>query len=268
LGGRRLAVNQDQVKSMLLEIEPSPLPFTLLFSGKMSAKVNGLYKPESAEIIIHNQNFESDDQLFYTAIHEYAHHLHSARLGGLGHSRPHNQEFWAIFHELLEKAEAKGLYKNIFDTEPEFISLTRTIKESCIAANGEIMLEFGRLLAEASELCEKFKMRFEDYVERVLGLPKATAVTAAAANRLGLDPGLGWDGFKYAASIRDPEMRDRAIEALRTGENPTIVKGKLKTAEPQTDPADRLLEEKSRIEKTIRNLSARLEEIEQKLSEL
>ena len=261
-------MNQDQVKSMLLEIEPCPTPFTLLFSGKTSARLNGLYKPESAEIIIHNQNFDSDDQLFYTAIHEYAHHLHSARLGGLGHSRPHNQEFWAIFHDLLEKAEAKGLYRNIFDTEPEFVALTRTIKESCIAANGEIMLEFGRLLAEAAELCARHRTRFEDYVERVLGIPKSTAVTAAAASRLGLEPGLGWDGFRYAASIRDPETRERAVEALKAGESPVVVKGRLKTAEVQTDPADRLLEEKARIEKTIRNLSARLEEIEQKLSEI
>ncbi|MCX7027759.1 MAG: hypothetical protein NT061_09815 [Spirochaetes bacterium] len=261
-------MNQDQVKSMLLEIEPSPSPFTLLFSGKKSVKVNGLYKPEKAEIIIHNQNFDSDDQLFYTAIHEYAHHLHSARLGGLGHSRPHNLEFWAIFHDLLEKAEEKGLFRNVFDTEPEFLTLTKTIKQTCIEANGEIMLEFGRLLAKAAELCGKYKMRFEDYIERVLGLPKSTAATAATASRLGLDPRLGWDGFKYAVSIRDPEARDRAIEALQKGDSPAAAKGRLKMVEAQVDPANRLLEEKSRIEKMIRNLSARLEKIEQKLSEL
>ncbi|MDR0601298.1 MAG: hypothetical protein LBG42_02855, partial [Treponema sp.] len=73
-------MNQDQVKAKLLAIEDAPLEFSLVFSGKSSKKVNGLYKPESREIIIHNKNFtaeggQNENLLLYTAIHEYAHHL-------------------------------------------------------------------------------------------------------------------------------------------------------------------------------------------------
>ena len=101
-------MNQDKVKQKLLAIEDAPLEFSLIFSGKKSKKVNGLYKPTSREIIIHNRNFQPDDTgqnlMLYTAIHEYAHHLHACAHGGKLSPRAHNSEFWAIFHELLEKA--------------------------------------------------------------------------------------------------------------------------------------------------------------------
>lgn len=261
-------MNQDQVKSILLEVEECPRPFTLVFSGKANKKVNGLYKPETAEIVLHNRNFDSDNQLLYTALHEYAHHLHYARRGGLQQARPHTQEFWAIFHALVLKAQDKGHYTNIFETEPEFVELTKTIKENCLLANGEIMLEFGRLLAKASDLCRLHRARFEDYIERVLGVPRATVTAAVAATQIGLDPGMGWDSLRFVSRIHDPDERSKAIEALSAGASPTSVKGMLKSAEDPEDPADRLLKEKDRIEKTIRNLSERLVEIDKKLSEI
>jgi hypothetical protein len=261
-------MNQDTVASILLDIQESGKPFTLRFTGKSSARVNGLYKPETAEILIHNRNFESDNQLVYTAIHEYAHHIHHVRKGGLSQARPHSQEFWAIFHDLLTKAQEKGHYRNIFETLPEFLELTKTIKENCLAADGRIMLELGRLLAEAAELCRQHKARFEDYIERVLGLPRATATAAVAARQAGLDPSMGWDSLKYVAGIRDGDTRAAAIEALEAGASPTSVKGMLKGVVEESDPADNLLKEKARIEKTIRSLTARLDEIEHRLSEL
>jgi hypothetical protein len=266
--GWELPMNQDQVKSILLEVEECTSPFTLVFSGKANKKVNGLYKPETAEIVLHNNNFDSDNQLLYTALHEFAHHLHHVRHGGIPQARPHTQEFWAIFHNLMQKAQAGGFYKNIFETEPDFIELTKTIKESCILANGEIMLEFGRLLAKASDLCRFHRARFEDYIERVLGLPRATATAAVAAQQAGLDPAMGWDSLRFVSGIHDTEERSRAIEALSAGASPTSVKGILKSADDSEDPADRLFKEKTRIEKTIRHLSDRLVEIEKKLSEM
>ncbi|HEY9054910.1 MAG TPA: hypothetical protein VIO60_08835 [Rectinemataceae bacterium] len=260
-------MNQEQVYELLCSVEYPPKPFSLIFSGKSSDTVNGLYKPGSAEIIIHNRNFDSDDQLIYTALHEYAHHLLHCRRGGISSGRPHTQEFWGIFHGLVQKAEATGLYKNVFESEEEFAELTKTIREHCIRANGEILIEFGRLLAQAAELCKKHKARFEDYVERVLGLPKSTASAAVKAQAMDLDPRLGWDGLKYIASIRDPEERGAAIIALAEGASPSSVKGRIKAAASPESPEARLLEEKARIERAMENLSRRLEEIERKLSE-
>lgn len=259
-------MNQEAVYRILLETEPTPSPFTLVFSGRENRKVNGLYKPDSAEIVIHNRNFDSDNQLIYTALHEYAHHLHHCRNAGLSQARPHTQEFWAIFHDLVSKAEGKGLYKNVFETEPEFQELTRQIKERCMRANGEILLEFGRLLSQAAALCRTYKMRFEDYIERVVGIPRATATAAIAAEQIGLDPGLGWDSLMFVSKIKNPDDRAQVIESLSAGASPTAVKGMLKSEQLPDNSEERLLKEKHRIERSIENLTRKLEDIEEALS--
>jgi hypothetical protein len=261
-------MNQDQVKARLLDIADPKTEFSVIFSGKESNVVNGLYKAASREIIIHNRNFSSDDQLMYTAIHEYAHHLHCERKGGLSSGRAHTNEFWLIFHDLLVEAEAKGHYRNIFETEPEFVDLTRRIRSSCIAENGKLMLEFGRLMIEAQSLCRKYKTRFEDYVDRALGVPRTTAESAVRAASYDIDPDVGWDGMRMAATIRDPEARQEALNALRAGQSPAAVKARFSQARPPEDTAERLAKEKERLERTIDNLKKRLAEVERALREI
>ena len=63
-------MNQDQTKALLLGIEGCKTDFSVVFTGKKSSMVNGLYKPLTREILIHNKNFQNDGQLVYTAIHE------------------------------------------------------------------------------------------------------------------------------------------------------------------------------------------------------
>jgi hypothetical protein len=261
-------MNQDKVKDILLRIAEPQTEFSLVFSGRENSLVNGLYKPATREIVIHNRNFDSDDQLVYTAIHEYAHHLHGERKGGLSSGRAHTNEFWGIFHELLVEAEGLGLYRNVFDAEPEFVELTRRVKGACIAENGRVMLEFGRLMVEAQKLCAKFKARFEDYVDRALGVPRATAAVAARAVSYGIDPEVGWDGMRMAAGIRDPGDRAQALEALRGGASPAAVKARFAAAPPPEDAVERLVAEKARLERTIGNLEGRLAQVERRLAEL
>lgn len=261
-------MNQDRVKDILLDTAPAQTEFSVIFSGKESAVVNGLYKPATREIILHNRNFATDDELVYTALHEYAHHLHCERKGGLASGRAHTNEFWAIFHELLATAESKGHYQNLFDTEPAFVDLTRRIKERCLARNGAVMLEFGQLMIEAQELCHRFKARFEDYVDRALGVPRATASSAARAVTYGVDPGLGWDGMRMAAGIADPGLRAEATQALRAGESPASVRSRFISPPPAEEGVERLEQEKLRLERTIARLGERLAEVEERLAEL
>src|SRR5688572_3924102 len=121
-------MNQDQVKALLQRLEPQAPEFELLFTGKASRKVNGLYKPDSREILLHNKNFESDEELVYTAIHEFAHHLHFCSSARPTTIRSHTSVYWSFFHRLLAKAEEMGLYRNVFVSEPEFQRLTEEIK--------------------------------------------------------------------------------------------------------------------------------------------
>ena len=111
-------MDNESIKQALLQIQPTELDFTVIMTGKESVRVNGLYNPETREILLHNKNFKSDSQLIYTAIHEYTHHLLTeeflAETGGklpMKGSRVHNQAFWAKFHTLLQKTEELGIYK-------------------------------------------------------------------------------------------------------------------------------------------------------------
>ena len=90
----------------------------MVFSGKASKKVNGLYKRGGDEktIVLHNKNFSNDDTLMFTAIHELTHHVLITELG-YNPSKSHSQVFWAMFNDLVDKAEAEGIYRPVIDKE-------------------------------------------------------------------------------------------------------------------------------------------------------
>jgi hypothetical protein len=258
-------MNQDQVKTALLSIEDAPLEFTLIFSGKKSKKVNGLYKPDTQEIVIHNRNFDDDNLLLYTAIHEYAHHLHACSQGGKLPSRSHTTEFWAILHALLEKAEAKGVYKNVFTDSPELAELTETIRSKYILQNGSLVKELGNLLLKANELCTAIGARFEDYIDRVLCIPRAAAKVSMKMFKYDLDPSTGADNMRFLAGIRNEDERMTAEKSLLAGKSPDSVKKETLKKPDDGDPRQKLEKEKLRLERTIASLTKRLDEVEQEL---
>ena len=265
-------MNQDKVKQKLLAIEDAPLEFSLVFSGKKSAKVNGLYKPESREIIIHNRNFQAgetgENLLLYTAIHEYAHHLHACSRGGTLSARAHNSEFWAIFHALLENAGAKKIYRDVFSESPELEKLTETIRTKYLRNNGALVKEMGKYLLKANELCTKIGVRFEDYVDRMLRIPRTAANIAVKMYEYDLNPEVGADNMRFLAGIRDSDDRKAAETALVKGKSPDTVKMAVRgKTEAEEDPSSRLEKEKQRLERTIAALIKRLEEVKRKLDE-
>jgi len=265
-------VNQDKVKQKLLQIEDAPLEFSLIFSGKKSNKVNGLYKPASREIILHNRNFSADDTgqnlLLYTAIHEYAHHLHACSRGGTLSPRAHNSEFWAIFHALLEKAEKKKIYSDVFSVSPELLKLTEIIRNKYLKNNGELVKEMGKHLIKAHDLCTGIGVRFEDYVDRMLRIPRTAANMAMKMFEFDIAPEVGADNMRFLAGIRDSDEREAAEKALIKGKSPDTVKIQVRNNEKkEEDPVVILEKEKSRLEKTIATLSKRLDEVKKELKE-
>jgi len=268
-------MNQEQIKKALLKIADAPLEFDVILTGKKSRKVNGLYKTETREIVLHNRNFTDDaageNLLIYTAIHEYAHHLHACARGGTLSARAHTSEFWAIFHELLEKAEKKNIYRNVFAESPELEKLTTLIKNKFLEGHGNLVKELGKCLIKARELCEKIGGRFEDYVDRVLRIPKLAAETAIKTFEYDLNPSVGADNMRYIAGLRSEDERAGAEKALLAGKSPDSVKTALKSqrasalTQTEEDLKERLEKEKTRLEKTITSLNRRLEEVEKEL---
>jgi hypothetical protein len=261
-------MNQDQVKAALLSLEEPPLDFTVIFSGKKSGKVNGLYKPASREIIIHNRNFSGDNLLIYTAIHEYAHHLHACARGGALSSRAHTAEFWAILHGLLEKAEEREVYRNVFADSPELVELTETIKTKYLRENANLVKELGMQLLRAHDLCTGLGVRFEDYIDRVLRIPKIAANVAIKTYQYNINPAVGPDNMRFLAGIKNEDNRAAAESALLQGKSPDTVRIAARRSADEADPRRRLEKEKLRLERTIASLTKRLGEVEQELGVL
>ena len=261
-------MNQDQVRKKLLSIEEPLLEFTLIFTGKKSKRVNGLYKPDTREILIHNRNFSDDKDgenlLLYTAIHEYAHHMHACQRGGNLSPRAHTAEFWAILHGLLEKAEKAGVYKNVFDSSAELVKLTDTIRSRYLLKNGSLIKELGVQLLKARDLCNAAGGRWEDYIDRVLRIPRQAANLAVRMHQYDLDPQTGADNMRFLAGIGNEEKRKTAEAALISGKSPDMVKTAVRQ-KPEEDRKTTLEKEKMRLERTIASLIKRLDEVKKEL---
>jgi hypothetical protein len=182
--------------------------------------------------------------------------------------RSHTQEFWSIFHALLEKAEAKKLYSNVYTESPKLAELTALIREKYIKQNGALFVELGKHLMEARALCESDGFRFEDYIDRVICLPRVSAKMAIKSFQFDLDPALGADNMRFVAGIQNDEERDAAENALLAGKSPDSVKVAIRKADGEEDPRLKLEREKSRLERTIDTLSKRLKEVESELGGL
>lgn len=260
------SMNQDQVKSQLLRLNKDVEDFTVVFSGKKSRKVDGLYKPDTREILIHNKNFDGDNALMYTAIHEFAHHIQFTQAAAPSSTRVHTARFWDILHRLLYDAEHKGIYANLFESDPRFTALTKRIREKYLGPGGALMKEFGRLLMEAEELCRECQASFDDYVDRVLMVHRAAAKTIMKLHALDVNPTIGYENMKTVAKIRDPERRTEVQNMFLDGNSPDMVKARfMSNAEAADDPVQRLLHEKSKIMNAIKTLQERLLEIDERL---
>ncbi len=258
----------EDVKKILLEIEETEVDFTLIFSGKKSKRVNGLYKSDTHEIILHNHNFETDNELIYTAIHEYTHHRMNEIDGPLNSRRPHTNKFWAMFHRLLSIAEEKGFYKIEVQSSSKLDELTRKIRDVLMVEDGKILKELGSLLKEARELCRECHIRYEDYIDRVLKMQRGTASSLERISSFDLNPAIGYDAMKAVASIKNPEKRREAEELYASAASPAVAKQTWGAKQETESERDVLEREKRRIERAIENMKERLKSVELKLSEM
>lgn len=259
-------MNQDEVKAALIRLRPTKAEFALVFSGKKSSRVNGLYKPATREIVIHNRNFTSDNDLLFTALHEYAHHLDCTEALGKVSARAHTIRFWATFHGLLGLAESSGLYRNPTTTDA-FAETTASLR-GLITESGRIMREIGKLLIEAQGLCEKQGARFDDYVMRTLKQTMPWAKAAMQAAALELDDSLGAENMKQVAVIKDDDAREAAAAALSGDQSPQQVKAAAAMAREPEDVLEKLEKEKARITRTIASLVQKEGDLEKRIDEI
>lgn len=270
-------MDNEKIKSILLELEEAAIDFSVIQTGKESKRVNGFYKPDTHEIFLHNKNFKSDNMLIYTAVHEYTHHLITIEKqeNDPSYGKPckvHTQGFWAKFGQLLQLAESKGYYSIGWENIPELKELTEDIKTNYLAKNGQLMQEFGKKLARAFDLCNEADIRYEDYIDRVLCLPRNAAKDIRKVAAVEVNPSIGFENMKVVASVKKKDDRV-ALEQqfVEGGKSPASVREMMKQQAAKArgdDPKVKLEREKSRLEKTIAQLTQRLEYVEESLANL
>ena len=270
-------MTNERIKEILLDIQSCDIDFTVIQTGKESKRVNGFYKPDTHEIFLHNKNFTNDNQIVYTAVHEYTHHLLTIEKQlvqpGYGATcRVHTQEFWARFGALIQIAEEKNYYSLGWESNAELKELTLDIKNNYLAKNGQLMQEFGKKLARAWELCKEADIRYEDYIDRVLCLPRNTERDIRRVGAVEVNPAIGFENMKTVAAVKKKDERENLEkEFLEGGKSPSTVREMMKQKSAQSrgeDAKTKLEKEKSRLEKTIAQLTQRLELVEESLASL
>jgi len=235
-------MNQDQLKLKLDEYTDHK-EFSVIFSGKHSKKVDGLYHPEKQEIIIHNKNFTTDDQMMYTALHELSHHIDFTDNRGKTTRNAHGGEFRSIFHSLLEKAVENGDYKEFSD--PFLDEVVQINKDHTV-----FLKKFGKALIALLDKCQQEHYSFEDVVERKLSLKPGWAKDIMRVYVMDVSEEVGGEFSKKVAKIKDPTQR---AEAEKMGEIPVKTK-------PISGPED----ERAEAEKNLRRIEKQIEKLEQK----
>ena len=134
--------------------------------------------------------------------------------------------------------------------------------------NGKLMQEFGRLLSKAHALCEKANIRYEDYLDRILCLPRNTARDITKVGSVEVNPALGFDNMKKVAMLKKSEDRDSASQQILSGKSPDTVSELMKKCSSSNDPRSKLEKEKNRLTKTIEALQQRLQYVEESLENL
>jgi fructose 1,6-bisphosphatase len=143
--------------------------------------------PHTKEIVIHDKNVvddagkQNEQCLVFTAIHELARRVVFVEKGGKS-SHAHSREFWAAFHDLLDVAEKKGLYRAEIDAETKNLVDEARGLSRCVAA---LQREPGRVLLALGDSYRKNGLREENVLERKARISKQTAGVTAAASVIG-----------------------------------------------------------------------------------
>ncbi len=99
----------DYYKNLLLAIYPCRVPFTVVLKEDKPKRRLGTYYGKTCKIVLHT-GWATKHDLIEVAIHEYAHHIHYTEFEkARKKNAPHGKEFWQIYGQLMNRAQALGL---------------------------------------------------------------------------------------------------------------------------------------------------------------
>lgn len=255
-------MTNEEIKKSLEKLYPCKENFTVTQTGKQSNKVNGLYNPGTKEIFLHNKNFKSDNQLMYTAIHEFTHHVLTTEQE-VKTTRSHSGKFLSQFYDFIDIAIKNGSYTRERDEE------TKALIESAKQLQKELLetqKKLGNLILKIHEKCDEKGDRYEDVIESDLQLSrnKAKELTSMAVKNTDFSDEM----TKTIATAKDVLLAKSAAEEGKTVEQVKAVAKKTTATDDGTDDPQRLIKEKKRLERTIEQLNDRLVQVEETLNSI
>lgn len=163
-------MSNAEIQSSLKKLFNCKADFTVILTGKKSSKVNGLYDPNSYKILLHNKNFQTKNEIMYTAIHELTHHILITEKN-VKSARSHSGLFWATFYDLIDKAIELGFYSRTRSEETKaLVESAKKIQNEIINAQkklGEIIAKIFDVEREAQRAADEGKT-----VEQVKAIAK------------------------------------------------------------------------------------------------
>lgn len=263
-------MTNDEIKKQLLSLESTDADFTVIMTGKTSKKMNGFYKRDTHEILLFNRKFKNDNELMYTAIHEYTHHLinvENEKQGIIVNGRSHDTTFWAKMDDLLDSAVREGIYTR---TRSEKLSslIDEAIKiDRHIAA---LKMELGMLLIKINAQAKEEGVRFEDILSHDMKIEIKTSRTATAAAQIPITD-IGQDEQEILIKQYTKNKEKFAISKKALEEGKTLAQTKKELAsidEYEQSKLGKLIRERERILKTVSTLKIRIQLITDRIEEL
>lgn len=252
-------MNNESIKEMLLSLSECSLDFSVCMTGKESKTVNGLYKPDTHEILLHNKNFKNDNLLIYTAIHEYTHHLICCKNGSTSNGKVHTTEFWVLMDELLEKAVEKKIYKR--ERSEKLTNLINNARQIDCEIT-QLKKKLGKILSEIQKESTEEEVRFEDVLTHDIGLKQSTAKKCMAAEIcVPDDVSCGQDKMDVfiKAVKKDSSVKEKLKKAVSENKSAEQLNAIVSASPKNESQYDKLVKEKGRLEKTLKCLNQRYE---------
>ena len=239
-------MTNEEIKTALIKLYECKIDFTVIQTGKKSSKVNGLYKPDTHEILLHNKNFTTNDAVMYTAIHELTHHILTTEKG-VRTVKSHSGIFWATFYDLIDKAIELKLY--VRERSAETAALIK-----------EAQKQLGLIIAKLYDSCQHNGERIEDVIEHDLQMTRNKAKEYMDNKMSGSN-----DNDEIAKAVKfakDPAIKQAAQQAADAGKTvaqvKAIAKQKVKATDDDIESPEQLEREAERLKKTIAHLNERL----------
>lgn len=254
-------MTNEEIKKILLSLEKADIDFSVTQTGKVSKKVNGLYAPATFEIFLHNKNFATENELIYTSIHEYTHHLINCKQKKLGiEVKNGGKSHTAEFDDLLEKAVEAKIY-----TRERSKDLSALIEEAKEIDREIVNLKkkLGKILSEIHEKSQEESIRFEDILSHDLNISKNTAEKCLKSKNI--EENFGQDEMETVIKVKDSQTQQNIIDGLKKGKTINQASASIKK-DKNLSKYEKLTKEKVRLEKTIQQLEERLEIVSEKLS--